>query len=286
MTVTIPTAYAAGTNTDSTELTDFLEALKNSEYTEGSTLDKIEFFEWADPQDGFDRAKVDFTFTAKTAVTAESRRRRAIDDDTFATVAADIEDELESALETLASENDGGILPQDLDITEDDFSDPDITTEDEEPEYETEVETEAAYDETFEVDDPTTCDNPTDLGLTDIDDVSKEALECDVAANNNADEIGGEAADALGELLEIAALNDPIEATIEPEAIATFVPGSETTTVTYRLFTHFTNRITLLTYDDVIITSPKSQNLNFESRTVLLRLQLLTSSHLTSPLKW
>ena len=312
--MTIPTAYAAGTEPDSSELIDFLESLKTSEYAAGSdgevsTLDKIEFFEWADPEDGFDVAKVDFTFTAQTAVTAESRRRRAVDDDTFAAVASDIEDDLEAALETLAKENDGGILPQDLDISEDDFSDPDITTEDEEPEYDTEVETEAAYDETFEVDDPTTCDDPTDLGLSDtIDPAAKEALECDVAANSGADEIGKEAADALAELSEIADLNPDIEAEIVPEAIATFVPGSETTTldatstaaptttVTFRLlFTHFTNRITLLTCDDVIMTLSKSPNLNFQSRTLTLTLassmtsgqqQLLTSLHLTSPLKW
>ena len=289
----------------------FLESLKTSEYAAGSngevsTLNKIEFFEWADPEDGVDVAKVDFTFTAKTAVTAESRRRRAVDDDTFAAVTSDIEDDLEAALETLAKENDGGILPQDLDISEDDFSEPDVTTEDEEPEYDTEVETEAAYDETFEVDDPTTCDDPTDLGLSDtIDPAAKDALECDVAANSGADEIGDEAAAALAELDEIFALNPDIEAEVVPEAIATFVPGSETTTidatttaatVKFRLlFTHFTNRITLLTCDDVIMTSSKSPNLNFQSRTLTLTLtssmtfgqqQLLTSPHLTSPLKW
>ena len=133
--MTIPTAYAAGTEPDSSELIEFLESLKTSEYAAGSngevsTLDKIEFFEWADPEDGFDVAKVDFTFTAKTSVTAASS---PVDGATFAAVASDIEDDLEAALETLASENDGAVLPQDLDISEDDFSEPDITTEDEEP---------------------------------------------------------------------------------------------------------------------------------------------------------
>ena len=74
-------------------------------------------------------------------------------------------------------------------------------------------------------------------------------MECEVADKGDADTIGDAAADALKELSEIDALNDPFpEPEIETEAIATFVPGVDTTTTTTTVYfalllltTHFTN---------------------------------------------
>ena len=219
--VFIETAYVAGTKANSTKLTELLESLKEVEYTEGSTLDEMKFFAWTDPEGDFDVAKVDFTFAAKTTVTAESKM--AVDDATFTAVASDIEDDLEIALKTLAKENDGSILPQNLDISENDFSEADICTENENCVYDTEVEAESICDEIFKIDDP-----------TDFVNLSPEDIEL------------------LLEVKEIEELNDSCYKTTTKQT---------TTVILSILLSRFTNRITLLTCDDVIKKQPYSNNI-------------------------
>ena len=255
--------YSDSSNAIWDDLTTMIEdANKTADWPNDSTLDDVEVSSVTEDSDtGKACAVVDFTFTAYELSSETARKRREVDDSFFAVVAADIEDVLEEVIEEAAAQGDGTILDPALNITDDDISEPDVTTEDEDPVYDVSAELETAYDETFtaETDDESTCDDPADL--TGMEGVSAEAqaiLACEVAASSDADSIGANATQALMELDEISAANpDGITATVSNDAIEVFEPSTEVTTeepITFTMIDDIINQTEIVTTNFEITT--------------------------------
>ena len=118
-----------------------METLKDESWPNESSLDEIVIHEFID-ESGVAVANVDFTFTGKESSEDENVD---VDDAFFEAVADTIEAEIKTKVEALAASQDGTVLPVDLDVAESDFGTVDITTENEEPEYDTFVDVEAEF---------------------------------------------------------------------------------------------------------------------------------------------
>ena len=170
---------------------------------------------------------MDFTFTGKE----EAEATDIINDDFFASIATLLEEALMTKIEALAAGGDGFVLPTTLALADDDFSDPDILNENEEPEFDTETEVELEYSQTYEPEEGKTCDDPADIDLADagLTDADEETLKCEAAEGDDSNAMLSAVTDALAEAGVDIELLDSI-AGLESEPL--FVQGSDPTATT------------------------------------------------------
>ena len=257
---------------DATSLVDVLKVLKDhTDWPAASTLNDVAIESDFVDESGKACGEVDFTFTGYE----EAEATDIINDAFFADIATLLEESLETKIETLASEGDGSVLPNDLELDEDDFSDADILTEDEEPEYDTETVVELEYSDTYEPDEAVECDNPADIDLSTagLNEVDEETLKCTAAANNDANSVLDEALAGLADSgLDIDVL-DSI-AGLEEEPL--FVQGPDTVTTTAG------PTVTGPTTDDVA-TSESTPDTTTPEATMSTTLTSTLTENLTTP---
>ena len=170
---------------------------------------------------------MDFTFTGKE----EAEATDIINDDFFASIATLLEEALMTKIEALAAGGDGSVLPTTLALADDDFSDPDILNENEEPEFDTETEVNLEYSPTYEAEEGKTCDDPADIDLADagLTDADEETLKCEAAEGDDSNAMLSAITDALADAEVVIALLDSIGG-LESEPL--FVQGSDATAAT------------------------------------------------------
>ena len=277
---------------DATSLINVLKVLKDhTDWPQASTLDDVAIE--SDFENEGDKAcgQVDFTFTGKE----EAEATDIINDDFFASIATLLEEALETKIEALASSGDGSVLPTTLALEDDDFSDPEILNENEEPEYDTETEVELEYSQTYEPEEGSTCDDPADIDLADagLTDADEETLKCEASEGDDSAEMLSDTLSALADSgLDIEVL-DSI-AGLEEEPL--FVQGSDPTDATTDAFstpevTTQATTSTTVTTDSVTTTEGPTTTAATTGATTMTTAdpttsKLVSSSQLTSRYKY
>ena len=202
-------ASQAKDSADATSLINVLKVLEgHTDWPQASTLDDVAIESEFVDESGQACGEVDFTFTGKE----EAELTDIINDDFFVSIATLLEEALKTKIEALAAGGDGSVLPTTLALEDDDFSDPDILNENEEPEFDTETQVELEYSQTYEPEEDKICDDPADI-------------ECEAAEGDDSNAW----LDAYSAALADIALLDAISG-LESEPL--FVQGSDPTAAT------------------------------------------------------
>ena len=207
---------------DSPDATSLLNVLKilegHTDWPQESTLNDVAIESDFVEESGKACGEVDFTFTGKH----ETFSTKVVDDALFSNIASLLKLALGAKIEIIASEGDGTVLPKDLALNDDDFSEADILNPNEEPVFVTETVVELEYSHTYEPDEIIECDNPADIDLEDsgLTDADKESLRCAAANSDDSNDVFGEDFSGILDDIDLEIFNS-----IEEEPI--FVQGSD-----------------------------------------------------------